>query len=119
MRILLNANMGKPEQWFLAERGHDAVIASDALPPATPDPEVARFAIQQRRHVVTLDNRFAYELRLAGIRFSQALVTLRCRGLRDEVPLRLALLGKVLTAYPEWQAVHYIVEESHIRVRDL
>ncbi len=120
MRILLDANMGSTVAAFLESAGHDVISVMDRLPSAATDPEVGLFAIAQQRHVITADRGFTRELELAGIVFPHAVVTLRAKNLPESPGTWLWLLSVLLLAHPTWDdAVHYVVDPDHIRLRNL
>ena len=120
MRILLNANLGREVQRWLRVRGHDVERVQAVLGPGIPDPEVARFAAIQRRHLITLDMNLYQELVRAEQRFPLALVSLRRAGLADASSTYVRLLERLLAEHPDWIDGHYyIVTPGGVRIRNL
>ena len=58
MRFLVDAQLPPGLCIGLRQRGHDAVHVFDELPGATPDAQVAQFAIAEQRILVTKDEDF-------------------------------------------------------------
>lgn len=119
MRVLVNANLGYVVGRVLEKHGHDVVYAAQQLPQGATDPDIARWATAQQRHIITTDRGFRRELQIAGIVFTLALVTLE--KVRPANPSDYAdLLAQMLEQHPQWQPqTHYLVSPRGIRIRSL
>jgi predicted nuclease of predicted toxin-antitoxin system len=118
MRFLVDADLGQAVLQLLLDRGHDAARAATLLPPGTPDPDVARLALRDSRHLVTGDRNFVWQMVRAKLPFERAILDLRPA---EPAHARhfVALLARVLDERTIEDGFHYIVEPARTRVARL
>ena len=112
-RFLLDVNIGLSLQNWLANQGHDVIRVSDR-DPRMPDKEVAQWATEENRIIVTTDMDFEQKVHLEQW---QHRGILRLENLPR--PARLRLVADVLARFSEdlREGCIVIAQRSKVRVR--
>jgi predicted nuclease of predicted toxin-antitoxin system len=105
MKLLVDAHIGRLIIGFLEREGHD-VLSVNSFPPRTPDVEILRVAIEQKRIVMTADMGFGELVFRLGMRaLGVVLLRIHVRTERE----RCAVVQRF---WPEIQAAaprHFVV----------